>query len=288
MLHFIYNPKSGSGKGEKIMGAIADKLNQLNVDFSTHPTNEPKHATLIAKELSLSGATDIIALGGDGTISEVLNGIDVDKVNMGIIPAGSGNDFIVSAKIPLDPLKALDIILNGEAKPTDFLNCSGVRGLNVIGAGIDVEVLERCQKSKFFKGKLQYVLSLLVSLIKFKFYHFEVVKKDQREEKNALIVCCGNGKIFGGGIKICPEAKIDDGLMDFIVCDKMSKWKIPNAFMKLMKGKILEQWFTQFSREEHVEVIFDRPTTINVDGELYPNLPFNVSIEKGKLKLFRP
>ncbi len=288
MLDFIFNAKSGNGKGQKIMNFVKEKLEALNIPFRSHVTEYKHHATEIAKNLSENGATDIIAIGGDGTISEVLNGIDVDKVNMGIIPAGSGNDFIESAKIPMNTQKALDIILNETPKATDFLVCSGVRGINIIATGIDVEILERCNKYKFLKGKLQYLLSLIVSLFNFKFYNFDVLKNGERTDKTALIVACGNGKMFGGGIKICPEAEIDDGLMDFVICNQMHRAKIPIAFIKLMQGKILSQSFTEFTREEHVEVCFDKKTTVNVDGELYPGLPFDVSVQKGKLKLYRP
>lgn len=288
MLNFIYNERSGKGKGKKIIKIIKDYLTAKNVEFATFSTRERGDATAIAKDLSARGETDIIAVGGDGTMHEVLNGINTETVNLGIIPAGSGNDFVQSAKIPMDTKKALDVILQNQPKPTDYLDCSGIKGLNIIGTGIDVEILTRCEKYKFFTGKIQYFLSLIISLIKFKFYKFDTIVKNNRTSHEALVVCCGNGKMFGGGIPMCPNAKIDDGLIDFVVCNKMKKSKILNALIKLMKGKILEQDFTEFSLEKQVEVCFDKPTVVNVDGELYPDLPFYVQIKEKGLKLYRP
>ena len=288
MLDLIYNETSGSGKCKKIIAKISEALKNRNIKHRLFPTKAKKHATELAKKLSAEGSTDIIAVGGDGTVHEVLNGIDTEKVNFGIIPAGSGNDFIETAKIPLDPMKALEIILTREPKPTDYLDCAGVRGINIIATGIDVEILKRCAKFKVIKGKLQYLLSLIISLFKFEFYNFDTLIDGKREEKEALIVACGNGKVFGGGIQMCPEAQIDDGLMDFVICNKMKKSKIPSAFVKLMKGKILQEPFTEFSRQTHVEVCFDKKTTVNVDGELYEDLPFDVKIVNNELKMYRP
>ena len=230
----------------------------------------------------------IVALGGDGTINEVLNGLDTEKVKFGIIPSGSGNDFIAAAGIPEDPIEATDLILNCEAKPTDYMVCGGVRGLNIIGTGIDVDILNRCKKSKILRGKLQYVISLIISLILFKFYKFRICKGEEKTEKEALIACVGNGNRFGGGIRMCPEAKIDDGELDFVIAGKLKKRKIPHAFVKLMQGKILEQDFTSFERCEHVRLEFDKPVTIQVDGELYDGLDFDLSIVKSGIKIYRP
>jgi N-glycosylase/DNA lyase len=93
---------------------------------------------------------------------------------------------------------------------------------------------------------------------------------------------------FGGGIKICPKAQIDDGLLDFVVAGKLKKIKIPRAFLKLMKGKILECDFTSFERRERVKIDFDKPVTIQIDGELYDGIDFDVSFVKGGINIFRP
>ena len=288
MYELIVNPHASRGKAKKKAEKIIELLNARGIEYHAHYTTKPKEAIEIAKKITDDGATDVIALGGDGTINEVLNGIDPEKVRLGIIPTGTGNDFIAAAKIPADDEAALDLILNGEAKPTDYMVCGGVRGINVIGMGIDVDVLKRCSRAKIIKGKLQYVLSLIKSLIVFKFYKFGVERKNGVEEKEALIACVGNGSRIGGGIRMCPEAIIDDGLLDFVIAGKLKKRKIPHAFIKLMQGKILEQSFTTMERVEHVKLTFDRSVTIQIDGELYENIDFDLSIVKSGIKIYRP
>lgn len=288
MYDLIINPQASRGKAAKKAQKIIGILNEKGVEFAAHYTAREKEAIEIAKELSEKGATDIIALGGDGTLNEVLNGIDPEKVNLGLIPCGTGNDFAAAAKIPLDTEKALDIILNDSPKSTDYMVCGGVRGINVIGTGIDVDILKRCRRARFFKGKLQYVISLIVSLMKFKFYKFKIVRGEQTEEKDALIACVGNGSQIGGGIRMCPKAVIDDGKLDFVIAGKLKKSRIPHAFIKLMQGKILEQNFTSMEYAEHVKIEFDRPVTVQIDGELYDGIDFDLSIKKGGLKFYRP
>ena len=289
MIEIIANPSAKNRKAAKCAEAVKKYYDEKGVEYRIHYTDAPRHATRLAEELSKTSDV-IVALGGDGTVNEVFNGIDAEKVKFGIIPCGSGNDFADSAKIPLFPKKAAELILSGEAKPTDYMVCGGVRGLNIIGTGIDVDILKRCRKSKILKGKLQYVISLVISLIKFVFYKFYIMRDgaEKREEKEALIACVGNGKKFGGGIKMCPEAEIDDGKLDFVVAGKLKKSKIPHAFIQLMKGNILKQNFTSFERVEHIRLEFDKPVTIQIDGELYDDIDFDLSIVKSGVKIFRP
>lgn len=287
MINIIVNPKANGKKTAKIAKKVDKYLTGKGVEHAFFYTDAPRHAIKLAEELSKTSDT-IVALGGDGTINEVLNGLDTEKVKFGIIPSGSGNDFIAAAGIPQNPIEAVDLILSGEAKPTDYMVCGGVRGLNIIGTGIDVDILKRCKKSRILRGKLQYVISLVISLIKFRFYKFYICKGEEKIEKEALIACVGNGHRLGGGIRMCPEAKIDDGELDFVIAGKLKKSKIPHAFVKLMQGKILEQDFTSFERCEHVRLEFDKPVTIQVDGELYDGLDFDLSIVKSGIKIYRP
>ncbi|MBQ7408587.1 MAG: diacylglycerol kinase family lipid kinase [Clostridia bacterium] len=287
MIDFIINGKAGSGKSLRAKNKLIQLLEQKNIEYKIHLTEYQKHATQIAKDLCANGATTIVAVGGDGTVNEVLNGIDLN-VNFGIIPLGSGNDFVTSAKIPTDVEAALDIVLTQTAKPTDFLVCDGIRGLNVIGTGIDVEILERCSTYKLLKGKLQYFVSLVVSLFKFNFYNCKIKRDGELKDTSAMIICCCNGGEFGGGIPICPDSNVADGQMEFIYVTKMNKAKMVSYLIKLMQGKILEQEFCHRVKQDEVQVVFDNPISIQIDGEIYRGIKFDIHIEKGKLKLFRP
>ena len=133
MYNFIYNPIAGKGRAQRFRAEIEPQLKARGVSFRFWETTAPRDAVRIAEELTVRGETDIVVMGGDGTVNEVLNGLDdPSKVRLGLIPCGSGNDFAAAIGIPRTPEGSLDKILNGEAKPTDYLVCSGVRGLNAV------------------------------------------------------------------------------------------------------------------------------------------------------------
>lgn len=290
MIKIILNPKSGGGKVKKVFEKIKPILDEKKVEYVVYETEKEKQAIYLANELTKEGACDIVVIGGDGTLNEVVNGFsNFENCRLGLIPAGTGNDFATGANIPKDPVAALDLILNGEAKYTDYMQMdAGVRGINIIGTGIDVEILQRCKRSKILKGKLQYLISLIISLLKFKNYKVTAKFNGKEKEYQALIACVGNGCMFGGGIRMCPKAQIDDNKLDFVVADGVKRRKIPGAFIKLMKGRILEQDFTRFENVERVEVYPEKKFIMNVDGELYEDLEFKVSIVKNKLMMYRP
>ena len=288
MIHLIVNPQAGRGKKKKLYERALAQLDARGLEYRVFQT----HARGDAKELAgraCAAGCDVIAVGGDGTLHEVLNGFDhFDRCALGLIPMGTGNDFAAAAKIPEDPEKAVDLIADGTPQYTEFIQLpQGVRGMNAVGTGIDVEVLRRCRSNRLFRGKTGYLLSLIVSLIKFKNYELCARFNGKEVRYKTLIACLGNGDRFGGGIRICPEAKLGDGLLDFVAVDNVKKSRIIPAFIKLMKGRILEESFTRFERCEHLEVLPAKPLTVQVDGELYDGLPFVADVVKGKLRMYR-
>ncbi len=286
--HLISNPVAGKNKAAKNLAKAEEILTARGVSFQTHLSQGERDATEIARRLTKEGETDIIVIGGDGTLHEVLNGIeDLSSCRLGLIPSGTGNDFADKAAIPCEVEAAISVILDGEAKATDCLDVGGVRCMNVAGLGIDVDVLERCQKGRL-KGKIKYLWSLIRSLFAFKGYELEFVSGERREKHTALIGAACNGSQIGGGIRVCPAADIEDGKLNaLIVEDPCSKWKIIKAFLKLMKGKVLELPYATHFLCEELTVTPAKPCTVQLDGELYKELVFKAKICKG-LRFYRP
>lgn len=290
MLDFIINPIAGKKHGKVIaekLSVIKERLNQLKISFKMHLTEFKGHAKELTTRLIKSGATDIIVVGGDGTLHEVINGFsDFEKVNLGLIPCGTGNDFASAVNIPLDANKALDIIVNGTPKYTDFMQMPTVRGINVIGTGIDVDVLKRYNALKK-KNKFGYTKSLIKTLFKFDYASFSADIDGNVHDYKSFIACIANGNVYGGGIPVCPPADPTDNKLNFLAVRSMKKIKIINAFIKLKQGKILKLKQTEHFPCEHVKIKTDLPCTVNVDGELYENIPFEVKIVKNTLKMYR-
>lgn len=288
MYHIIANPKAGDKKVARLLKRTLQLLTKAGAEYTLHETQYKGHAKEIAAELTKEDGVNVIALGGDGTVHDVLNGIqNVETCNFGIIPLGTGNDFAASAKIPYNVKDAVEIILKGETKQTDYLTVGGLRCLNVGGVGIDVDVLVRCAKGKR-GGKLKYLKSLIISFFKFHGYELTVECEGEIIEGKTLMVAACNGRQFGGGIRICPVAELDDGKMDVMVVDCFdSKWQILKAFITLMRGKIMDYPYKKYFRTDCVKITPKHPCTVQLDGELYDDLCFEAKICHG-LRMFRP
>ncbi len=263
-------------------------LQERGLEYEVHGTCEAHDGERIARELTERGETELIVLGGDGTLHEVLNGmVDPSVCTLGLIPSGTGNDFAACLGLPLDVTKATNIILDGEAKNTDYLEVSNRRCMNVGGIGMDVDVLERCSRGKM-RGKLKYFISLLKSFFVFKGYPVTVVIDGQETRHNALLVDVCNGKVYGGGIPICPKADPHDGKISALIVDCIGgKLALIKALITLMKGKILEYVKSHYCLCDELIVTPDVPCISQLDGELYPDLKFHAKVRTG-LKFYCP
>ena len=292
MLHVIYNPIAGKGKAPRFRRVLEKRLSEAGIPHRFHDSPVQRGAVEIARNLTRAAGddtVDIVAMGGDGTLNDVLNGLeDPSRVRLGVIPCGSGNDFAAVAGIPTDPDGAAEVLLKGEAKFTDYLECGGVRGINAIGTGIDVDILRRYARMKVLKGSAAYLASLVLTLFSYRARRFREEVDGETRLHNALIACAGNGRRIGGGIPICPEAVIDDGLLDIVIVDDISRARIPGAFVKLLRHRILELPTTTFRRAPTLRVESDGTMPVQIDGEIYEDLPFDVRVISGVLRVFRP
>lgn len=274
-------------KGWMTLKKLKERMQASGKEYEIHLTDRKGQAAEYAARLSEKEGATIVAVGGDGTVNEVLSGIaDLSRCTFGILPCGTGNDFAASVDLP-EGLDSLDIILRGETKYTDYLQFEdGKRSLNIAGVGIDVDILDRCERGRWH-GKGKYFLSLLKSVFTFRGIRLAVEANGERKEYNAMIAACCNGKQFGGGIRICPSAVVDDGKMDLVVVDFPQKSKIPGALLKLMKGKIFDLPFAHHILCEKAVIETEDNIIAQFDGELKQVSGMSVSLVSGKLKMLR-
>lgn len=291
MIDFIINPKAGGNDGAKIKKALPKlekRLLERGQEYLIHMTQCPNQATTLTQTLIANGATKIVVVGGDGTLHEVINGFsDFERVSLGIIPCGTGNDFAQALNLPLDPVKALDIILDGTPKYVDFMQMPTVRGLNVIGMGIDVDVLKRYQAQKK-KTKFKYTTCLIKTLFNFDYAQFDSHVNGKVENHRSFIACIANGYRYGGGIPICPPANPTDKTLDFVTVSEIKGLKIVGAFLKLKAGKLLTLKQAKHQQIKQIKITTNGSYTVNVDGELYHDIPFEVKIVSDTLRVYIP
>lgn len=289
--HIIVNPLSGKGQGKKALRTVETILTGKQIEYTVHLTENAGHGTEIARELSKQPDTVIIAMGGDGSCSEVLNGIEnFDNVTLGFIPCGTGNDYAHATHIPGDVSKALKLILEGEVGYTDFLQVGERRCLNICGAGMDVDVLERYSTMKHFKGKFKYLMSLIDTLIHLRFHKINLTREDgTQEEHSVFLVSLCNGKYIGGGMPISPRSDVTDGVMDVVVVNEIKPSKVLGLLLKFLNGgKHIDMPCTEVihCKQACVEILDDGKTQI--DGEILDRKKLDCAIVSGKLKTFFP
>jgi len=282
MYNIIFNPVAGKKKAFENLDVVKRIMDECKVEYNIYKSGGIHDAEYIARDLTQKGETNIIVLGGDGTLNEVLNGlVDPSVCTLGLVPSGTGNDFAERMGIPLDPEQAIRRIMANDAKPVDYIDVSGTRSMNVAGLGMDVDVLERCQRGNM-KGKLKYLLSLVQSLFSFKGYRVHIEAEGVSEDRDVLLCAVCNGSQFGGGIRICPVADPADGKLDVVTVDCIGgKLAIIKAFMELLKGKILEYPLTKHYLVEKVTFIPKQDCPIQLDGELYQHHAFEAKVKRG-------
>lgn len=289
-MNIIVNKTAGGKHGKKVqkaLNAVERRLKEKNIEYSVHFTKYKGHGSILTKELIDGGATKIVVLGGDGTLHEVINGFDnFENVTLGLVPCGTGNDFAYALGLPKDPQKAIDLIIDGTPQFTDFMQMPTVRGINVIGMGIDVDVLVSYNKLKR-KNKFGYTWCLIKTLFNFDFVEFNAEVDGKTTAYRSFIAAIANGSVFGGGIPICPVANPTDKKLNFVAVKEIKGIKIVHALLKLMRGKVLTLKQSSETPCEHVKITCDKSYVVNVDGELYADIPFDVQIVSDKLKMYR-
>ena len=266
---FIVNPAAGTGFSLSVMQKLEKTLSAENVEYSILRTERPGHATQIAAELATDrNIAAVVSVGGDGTAGEVAAGLTGTGKAMGIIPAGTGNDFIKSAGIPMDPTEALKIILGGKACPIDTGTVNDRFFLNVCGTGFDVTVLDYAESEKEkHRGLTPYFLGLLKAIFHYRSVELTVTADEEKQQGKYLICSIANGRFIGGGIPICPAADIRDGLLDLVMIRGIGRWQIPFHLPGLMLSRALKFRITKHSRVKRV-LIEGNGLRINIDGDI--------------------
>jgi YegS/Rv2252/BmrU family lipid kinase len=300
--HLIINPTAARGKMRERWNAIAATLRAENFAFDFAFTERPWHAVELTRAALAAGCDLIVAVGGDGTLNEVVNGMvtqDGVAVNpraaLGVISSGTGSDFARTAGIARDPLAAAQqLAQTAQTRPLDIGEIAYTRDgkttrryfANVAGIGFDAEVIERTESGgKRGGGTLPYYSALVTTIWKYRNKDVVVQMDNQRvyARMNAVVVC--NGKFFGGGMQISPNAALDDGLFDVTILGDLGRLEVVMNTPRLYNGTILEHPKVSAYRAKTVTVEPTQKMLIEADGEFVGPGPAMFRIHPAALRL---
>ena len=285
---FIVNPIAGTGFSLQTMKNLEGRLRQKGIEYKVFLTERPGHATQIAAQLAEEDQVyAVVAVGGDGTASEVAAGLCETGKPMGIIPAGTGNDFIKTTGIPNDPQKALELLLSRQPVDTDTGTVNYQFFLNVCGTGFDVTVLDYAESLKDkHRGLTPYLIGLLKAIRHYESVKLKVTADGKTEEGRYLVCSIANGRYIGGGIPICPEANPADGKLNLVLIKHRARWKIPFYLPGLMMSKDLKFKVTSHQLVSRILIEGDN-LRINIDGAIQPMEKVEFTVKPASLRLIR-
>lgn len=295
----IVNPAAGRGFARKSLQHLKDAADKSQKDYRLFLTESPGHATILVKENQVQDDI-IISVGGDGTLNEVINGIDFDKnPTFGILPVGSGNDFSTNINFKKNYLDNLSILFNTDHKiivadvgyfsvKSDTVEHTGYF-LNGIGLGFDAYVAFINQNEKMFSGISSYIYAVLKSLRFFNSFEADIKLNGQFVKMPKMFLyAIGNGHSSGGGFYLTPGALIDDEMFNTCLVHDISKPKILRKLPYALINKMEKVKEANLDKTKSVEIVVKNSNFIHTDGEAFEtgtNAKIHIELLPGKLKV---
>lgn len=281
----ILNPVAGRGRALKLMPRIEAFFRSQELAHKLHLTTERGDATKAAREATSAGCRTVVAVGGDGTVNEVVNGLVGSRAALGIIPCGVGNDFARTLSLPKKWKAACQCIAQGKSRVVDVGIVNGRYFVNATGAGFDAAVANEVACSrKLIGGIWPYLFAVFRMLVRFKRGKIEFVFDDSIISTRAWLVAVTNGSTYGGGMKICPQAKIDDGFLDFCVIGDVSLWRVLYYLPLVIIGKHLGLPKIYSGKASKISLITP-DYHFHMEGEVLTNSRLEISLQPQALRV---
>ena len=295
MVHlFIINPAAGSRNRTDSYSEVIHRLcRERGLDYEIRVSTAPGECTRFAREAAQTGKEyRLYACGGDGTLNEVVQGAaGYDNVAVTVFSGGSGNDFV---KLFDDPQAFFDLkrLLDAEVATFDLIRCNDDVALNICSVGLDARIgtdVSRYKRLPLLHGFRAYAASTVINVIKGIAEHYVVELNGKRIDGKQTFVCVCNGRYYGGGFNPVPEADPADGLLDVLVVKQVSRLQVAGVVGKYKAGRYKElPHLVRHYRTKSIKIICDKPSHVNLDGELRTAKEITMSVADEKLRFFYP
>lgn len=288
-LVLIANPAAGGGRGADLAERAARLLTDGGWRVDLRFSSGPNSATVMAQEVASSQPDAVAVLGGDGTVRDVVEGLLGSPTPLAILPAGTGNDLCRTLKIPTRLEDAVRVLELGQPARVDVWLWNDRPFINVAGVGVDAEAARVAnERFKWARGASSYVLALAVVLPGFEAPMLKLRLDDTTFESRVMLAAFANGRYYGGGMAIAPDADPRDELLEVIVIQEMSKAELLWQFPRLFAGKHLSHPKVHRFQAVEVDIEADRPLRATVDGELIGETPATLRLSPAGVRVFLP
>jgi diacylglycerol kinase (ATP) len=304
----IVNPASAGGRTGKRWPALRDALTSARVVYDVHHTTAPDDATAVTRSALIDGYDRVVAAGGDGTLNEVVNGFftpDGGSINsgavLGMFPSGTGGDFRRTVGLPTDPVQVAKIVSANHTRVIDigrvtYDDASTVprQFINIADCGVGGEVVARVNRSGNkgggIRGTAVFLGISVKALITFGGRRVRLSLDGEAIEMHVQNVVIANGRCFGGGMRIAPDAKLDDGLFDVVVLPAMGTLRTLTAMPSVYRGTHLRQpgVIVKRAQEVRVEPLDSRPLLFDIEGEQIGRAPATLTCIPDALRFCVP
>ena len=284
----LVNPTSGKGRGGRLLEPVAERLRSSGVDVDVVTGRDADEAFDRVRNRVAAGVDGVVAVGGDGLVNIALQVVAGTDVPLGVVPAGTGNDIARALGLSLDdPVAAVDLVVRGATRAVDLGRANGRWFAGVLGSGFDSMVNERANRMSWPSGRSRYNLAILAELRTFRPVPYELVLDGETWTTEAMLVAVGNGSSYGGGMRVCPDARLDDGLLDVTVLGPISKPEFLRVFPTVYKGTHVRHPAVTVRRARQVSLT-SSGVTAYADGERVSVLPVTCDVVPDGMRVFAP
>jgi diacylglycerol kinase (ATP) len=282
----LVNPTSGRGRGARLMQPVSDLLREGGLEPDVVVGRDGDEAFDRLRDRVAAGVDGVVAVGGDGLVNIALQVVGGTEVPLGIVPAGTGNDIARSlGLVPQDAPAAVRPVLAGQTRVIDLGRANGRWFGGVLGSGFDSMVNERANRMSWPSGRSRYNLAILAELRTFRPVPYVLELDGERVETEAMLVAVGNGPSYGGGMRVTPDARLDDGLLDVTVLGPISKPEFIRVFPTVYKGTHVSHRAVTVRRARRV-TLSSEGVTAYADGERVAVLPVTCDAVPGALHVY--
>jgi YegS/Rv2252/BmrU family lipid kinase len=286
-LTLLVNPSSAGGKSLKLLPQIESALDARRAAFRVQKTKSIEHGCEQAL-LAIEAGELPVVVSGDGLLGAVGGAMAGSEVPLGLIPAGRGNDLARSLAIPEDPAAAVDVLLAGESRRIDVGEANGKRFLGIVSVGFDSECNRLANETHFLHGNLVYAYSMVRTLVGWKSARFTIAVGEERKRVSGYFVAVANNTVYGGGMYIAPEARLDDGEFDVVAIGEVGKLRFLSGLRDVLKGEHLGKEEVSTFRAPRLELDASRPFPVYADGDHLTDLPVSLRVIPRCLSILCP